>query len=53
MVRVRGGKGLPIELLNGADLITRRGQLLRAIISYDEAQFQLFVALGQPPTLAK
>lgn len=54
MVRVRGGAGLPIELLNSADLLYQaRQELLRAIIAYDEAQFQLFVALGQPPTLAR
>jgi outer membrane protein TolC len=51
--RIRGGVGLPIELLNSADLLYQtRLELLRAILAFDEAQFQLFVALGQPPTLA-
>ncbi len=53
MRRIRGGEGLPIELLNSADLLRQaRLALLQAIIAFDEAQFQLFVALGQPPTLA-
>jgi outer membrane protein TolC len=46
-------KALPIELLNSANLLTAaRQDLVRALIAYDQAQFQLFVALGQPPTLA-
>lgn len=44
---------LPLELLNSAKLLARgRQALVAAIIGYDQAQFQLFVALGQPPTLA-
>jgi outer membrane protein TolC len=43
----------PIEVLNSAALLTTaRQDLVRAIIGYDQAQFQLLVALGQPPTLA-
>ncbi len=50
LVRIRGGQGLPIEVLNSANLLVRaREQFLAAIIGYDQAQFQLFVALGQPP----
>ena len=50
LVRIRGGQGLPIEVLNSANLLVRsRQELLGAIIGYDQAQFQLFVALGQPP----
>lgn len=50
LVRIRGGQGLPIEVLNSADLLVRaRQELLAAIIGYDQAQFELFVALGQPP----
>lgn len=46
-------KARPIELLNNAKLLLQgRHRLLNAIIAYDEAQFKLFVALGQPPTLA-
>ncbi len=50
--RIRGGLGLPIEVLNQAKhLISARQALLEAIIGFDRAQFELFVALGQPPTL--
>lgn len=50
LVRIRGGQGLPIEVLNSANLLVRaRQELLGAIVGYDQAQFQLFVSLGQPP----
>jgi hypothetical protein len=43
----------PIEILNSATLLTTaRQDLIRATVGYDQAQFQLFVALGRPPTLA-
>jgi outer membrane protein TolC len=43
----------PIEVLNSATLLTAaRLDLVRATVGYDQAQFQLFVALGRPPTLA-
>lgn len=48
--------GLPIELLNSFELLARsRYEYLRAIIDYNQAQFELYVALGQPPadTLAR
>jgi outer membrane protein TolC len=49
-------KELPLytlEVLNSLRLLTTaRQDLVRALIGYDQAQFQLFVALGQPPTLA-
>jgi outer membrane protein TolC len=51
--RIRGGQGLPIEVLNNAKLLAQARQyLLRTIIAFDRSQFELFVALGQPPTLA-
>jgi outer membrane protein TolC len=51
--RIRGGQGLPIEVLNNARLLAlARQALLKAIIDFDRSQFELFVALGQPPTLA-
>jgi outer membrane protein TolC len=41
---------LPIELLNSFRLLARsRKAYLDAIVDYNEAQFSLFVALGQPP----
>lgn len=46
-------RALPIEVLNSATLLnTARQELIRAIVEYNEAQFRLFVALGQPPDLA-
>jgi outer membrane protein TolC len=41
---------LPIELLNSLVLLARsRFELLDAVIRYNQAQIDLFVALGQPP----
>lgn len=54
--RVQGGVGLPIELLQSLKLLGRaRGEYLDAIVDYNEAQIDLYVALGQPPadTLAR
>lgn len=43
-------KRLPIELLNNFKLLVKgRNDYLDSVIDYDEAQFSLFVALGQPP----
>ncbi len=50
--RIRGGIGFPIEVLNQAKRLTSaRQELLDAVIGFDRTQFELFVALGQPPTL--
>jgi outer membrane protein TolC len=50
--RIIGGVGLPIEVLDSAERLSAgRQKLLDAVIGFDRAQFQLFVALGQPPTL--
>lgn len=50
--RVRGGEGLPIELFDSfTRLVAAREALVGAISAYDQAQFRLFVALGQPPPL--
>ncbi len=52
--RIRGGEGLPIELLdNFTRLLEARQAVVTAASVYDQAQFRLFVALGQPPTLAE
>ncbi len=54
--RVRGGVGLPIELLESFRLLAdSRDQFLNAISDYNAAEFELYVALGQPPaaTLAR
>jgi outer membrane protein TolC len=48
--RIRGAVGLPIEVLDNMNLLARaRLEYLNAIVDYNQAQFQLFVALGQPP----
>lgn len=45
-------EGKPIEVLNSATLLAAaRQDYIRALVAYDQAQFQLFVALGQPPAL--
>jgi outer membrane protein TolC len=55
LARVRGiaitGGGRPIEvLISATQLATARTVLIHAIIEYDQAQFRLFAALGQPAT---
>jgi len=51
--RARNLEGRPIELLNSVNLLTRaRQDRIQAVMAYNQAQFQLFVALGKPPTLA-
>jgi outer membrane protein TolC len=55
-MRIRGNLGLPIELLDSFELLARsRYEYLREIIDYNQAQVELYVALGQPPadTLAR
>jgi outer membrane protein TolC len=45
--------GRVIEVLNSANLLAAaRQDLIRATVAFNQAQFRLFVALGQPPTLA-
>jgi outer membrane protein TolC len=56
LLRVRGLQGLPIELLDSLrQAATARTDYLDTIIGFDEAEFQLYVALGAPPadTLAR
>src|SRR5262249_50471982 len=48
--RTRNLAGRPIELLNSLNLLrAAREDLVRAIVGYDQAQFQLYVSLGHPP----
>lgn len=48
--RIQGGQGLPIELLDDLRLLVRvREEYLRTIIDYNQAQLELYVALGHPP----
>ena len=53
LIRIRGREGLPIEVLNSLRLLARaRLEYLGAIIDYNRAEFELYVALGQPPAAA-
>jgi outer membrane protein TolC len=48
--RIQGGVGRPIELLASLRLLAQsRYDYLNAIVRYNEAQIELYVALGQPP----
>ena len=50
VARLENTVGLPIELLDSMRLLARaRQEYLDAIVDYNEAQFALYVALGQPP----
>jgi outer membrane protein TolC len=50
LIRVRGLEGRPIELLDSLrQAAEARTDYLDAIIGFDEAEFQLYVALGAPP----
>src|SRR4029453_4455848 len=56
LLRTRNREGLPIEVLDSLRLLApRRPASLDAIIEYNRAQFELYVALAQPPadTLAR
>lgn len=51
--RARNLQALPIEVLNSLALLTSaRQDLIRALTGFNQAQFQLFVALGRAPTMA-
>jgi outer membrane protein TolC len=53
LIRTRGGEGLPIEAVNSFDLAVRaRLEVIAAVVEYNQAQFRLFVALGNPPIVA-
>jgi outer membrane protein TolC len=48
--RVRAAEGLPLEVLDSLRLVYRsREDYLNAIVDYNEAQFALYTAMGQPP----
>jgi outer membrane protein TolC len=50
LIRIKGGQGLPLEVVDSMRLLARsRYDYLDSIIEYNRAQFQLWVALGQPP----
>jgi outer membrane protein TolC len=50
LVRAKNKEGRPIEVLDSLRLLrTSRYDLLDAISAYNRAQFELYVAVGQPP----
>lgn len=50
LARIKGGKGLPLEVIDSMRLLARsRYEYLDTIIDYNRAQFQLWVWLGKPP----
>ena len=52
-IRYRSHDVLPIELLNSFSLMANaRIDYIDAIVDYNRAQFELYVALGQPPANA-
>jgi outer membrane protein TolC len=50
LTRIRGGQGLPLEVVDSLRLLSRsRYEYLDTIVDYNRAHFQLWVALGRPP----
>jgi len=50
MRRIISHEGLPLELINSLRLLAgSRVQYLNAILDYNRAQFELYVAIGKPP----
>lgn len=50
LIRTRSNEGLPIEVLESLELLERaRLRYLQAVMGFNRAQFDLYVALGQPP----
>jgi outer membrane protein TolC len=50
LIRTKANEGLPIEVLNSLELLERSSlAYLRAVMAFNRAQFDLYVALGQPP----
>ncbi len=51
--RTRGGEGLPLEAINSVNLLVEaRDEFIAALVGYDMAQFELFVAIGETPNAA-
>jgi outer membrane protein TolC len=52
LLRIRGQEGLPIEVLDSLRLLGQsRNDYLNAILDYNRAEFELYVAMGQPPAV--
>lgn len=53
IARTRGGESLPLEAVNSINLLVEaRDEIIAALVAYDMAQFELFVATGQTPHTA-
>jgi outer membrane protein TolC len=51
--RTRGGEALPLEAINSVNLLVdARDEFIAALVGYDLAQFELFVAIGETPNTA-
>jgi outer membrane protein TolC len=51
--RTRGGEALPLEAINSVNLLVdARDEFIAALVGYDRAQFELFVAIGETPSTA-
>lgn len=51
--RIRGGEGLPVEVLNSVErLVAARRNLIESLLEYNRGQMEIFVALGRRPTTA-
>jgi len=50
LTRIKGGKGMPLEVVDSLRLLSRsRYEYLDSIVNYNSAQFELWVSLGRPP----
>lgn len=51
MTRIAGREGRPLEAVDSLRLLAKaRQEYLNSILEYNEAQFQLYVSLGRPPS---
>jgi outer membrane protein TolC len=50
LIRIRSNLGLPIEVLNSLRLLrTARQAYVDTIVEYNQAHFELYTSLGNPP----
>ena len=51
MERIRGAEGRPLEAIDSLRILAKsRIDYLNAILDYNKAQFELYAALGKPPS---
>jgi outer membrane protein TolC len=52
--RIKAAEGLPIEVLDMLNLlVSAREDMIRTLVEYNTAQFELFVAIGQTPIASR